>query len=71
MGLVSVAAYTNVVGPMQYMCLWSNGFSRKLINGADAPELFIRFLESQIDFIASEPKDNLPLGTYQYFSLFF
>lgn len=46
----SVLAATDVNGQLKYMCLWPNGFARKLISGIDHPAIVIAYMQSKIDF---------------------
>lgn len=66
----SVVACTDVLGKMMYMCCWSNGFTRKLISGTEAPKTVIRYLESMIAFQTSKTIDDAPRGKNHFFLFF-
>lgn len=58
-----VVSCTDVRNKIEYLCEWTNGYTRKLIPGSEHYELIIIFLESNIDFAA--PQSSIPASSFR------
>lgn len=54
-----VLACSDVTNEIQYMCIWQNGLSRKIISGSEHQDVVIHYLERKIDFDAVPQQSSI------------